>query len=62
MDQSCLGKGPVAGCCEHGSEAFGSIKGKEFCNKLNNYQLLYKDSAPWCQLTMYCENKQYFYM
>jgi len=27
---SCSGQGPVGGCCEHGNETLGSIKGGEF--------------------------------
>jgi hypothetical protein len=27
LDSSGIGKGPVAGCCEHGYEPLGSIKG-----------------------------------
>jgi hypothetical protein len=30
LDASGSGQGPVAGCCEHGSEPSGSIKGGEF--------------------------------
>jgi hypothetical protein len=29
LDSSSLGKGPVAGCCEHGNERSGSTKGEE---------------------------------
>jgi hypothetical protein len=36
----------VAGCCEHGNELLGSIKGGEFIDLLSNYQLVKKDSAP----------------
>jgi hypothetical protein len=30
LDACGLGKGPVAGCCEHGNEPSDSIKGREF--------------------------------
>jgi hypothetical protein len=30
----------VAGSCEHGSETFGSIKGKEFAYQLSDYHIL----------------------
>jgi hypothetical protein len=40
-------QGPVAGCCEHGNEPSGSIKGREFLDKLSDCQLLKKDSAPF---------------
>jgi hypothetical protein len=30
LDTSGPGKGPVVGCCEHGNEHSGSIKGEEF--------------------------------
>jgi hypothetical protein len=29
LDSSGSGQGPVAGCCEHGNELSGSIKGKD---------------------------------
>ena len=34
-------------CCEHGDEPSGSIKGRDFIELLNGYQVLKKDSAPW---------------
>jgi hypothetical protein len=37
----------VAGCCEHGNEPSGSIKGGEFVDYLDDCQLLKKDSTPW---------------
>jgi hypothetical protein len=37
----------MVGCCEHGNEPLGSIKGGEFLDYLSNCQLLKKDSAPW---------------
>jgi hypothetical protein len=30
LDSSGSGCGPVAGCCEHGNEPSGSVKGREF--------------------------------
>jgi hypothetical protein len=36
----------VAGCCEHGNEPSGSIKGGELLDQLSDCQLL-KDYAPW---------------
>jgi hypothetical protein len=30
LDVSGSGQGPVAGPCEHGNEALGSIKGRQF--------------------------------
>jgi hypothetical protein len=30
LDACSSGSGPVAGCCEHGNEPSGSIKGGEF--------------------------------
>jgi hypothetical protein len=30
LDASASGLGPVAGCCEHGNEPSGSIRGEEF--------------------------------
>jgi hypothetical protein len=30
LDSSGSGQGPVAGCCENGTEILGSIKGGEF--------------------------------
>jgi hypothetical protein len=35
----------VAGCCEHGNEPSGSIKGGEFVDQLSDCQLVKKDSA-----------------
>jgi hypothetical protein len=37
----------VAGCCEHGNEPFGAIRGGKLLDYLSNYKLLRKDSAPW---------------
>jgi len=39
----------VAGSCEHGKDLSGSIKGREFLDKLSDIYLLSKDSAPWSQ-------------
>jgi hypothetical protein len=30
VDSSGSGQAPVAGCCEHGNEPLGSVKGGEF--------------------------------
>jgi hypothetical protein len=35
LDSSGSGQGPVAGCCEHGNEPSGSIKGGEFLDQLS---------------------------
>jgi hypothetical protein len=43
----CIKQGQVAGCCEHGNVASGSIEGREFLCKLGDYQLLNKDPAVW---------------
>jgi hypothetical protein len=32
LNASGLGEGPVAGCCERGSEPLGYTKGREFLN------------------------------
>jgi hypothetical protein len=37
----------VAGFYEHRNEISVTIQGGEFLNKLSDYQLLKKDSAPW---------------
>jgi hypothetical protein len=36
LNSSGLGKGPVAGSCEHGNEHLGFIKGREFLDQLND--------------------------
>jgi len=35
------------GCCEHGNEALGSIKGGKFLDHLSDCQLLSNDSWPF---------------
>jgi hypothetical protein len=35
----------VAGPCEHSNKLLGSIKGREFLDKVSDYKFL-KDSAP----------------
>jgi hypothetical protein len=35
----------LAGSCEHGNELLSSIKGEIVLDKLNDYQLLKKDST-----------------
>jgi hypothetical protein len=37
LDSSGSGWRPVAGCCEHGNEPSGSIKGMEFLDQLSDY-------------------------
>jgi hypothetical protein len=37
----------VVGFCEHGNEPSGSIKGREFIDKLYDCKLSKKDSAAW---------------
>jgi len=46
LDTSGSGLGPVAGCCEHGNEPSGSVKGGELLDWLRDCQLLKKDSVP----------------
>jgi hypothetical protein len=36
----------VAGSCEHGCEPSGSVKDGEIYDKVNDYQLIKKDSCP----------------
>jgi hypothetical protein len=36
----------VAGSYKHGNEPLGSVKGREFFDKLSSYLLLKKDFAP----------------
>jgi hypothetical protein len=36
LNSSGSGQGPVAGCCEHGNELPGSIKGGEFLDWLSD--------------------------
>jgi hypothetical protein len=44
LDASSTGWGSVAGCCVHGNERSGSIKGREFLGQLSDYNLLKKES------------------
>jgi hypothetical protein len=37
----------VEGCCEHGNEPSGFIKGGEFLDYLSDYYFLKKVSALW---------------
>lgn len=39
----------LAGCFEHGSGPFGSVKGGEFLDQLSEYWMIKKDSAPQTQ-------------
>jgi hypothetical protein len=48
VDSSDSGQGRVAGCCEHGNEPSGSVKGGVFLDYLSDCWLLKKDSAPCC--------------
>jgi len=36
----CLEQGPLEGCCEQGDEQSGSIKGKEFFDRMSNCWIL----------------------
>ena len=40
MDLSDSEDGKIAECCEHGDEHSGSIKCREFLNKLKNYRVI----------------------
>ena len=40
----------MAGSCEHGIEALGSIEFGEFHEYLRSYQFLNQDAAAWCYL------------
>jgi hypothetical protein len=46
LDISGSGQGPVAGCCEHGDEPSGSVKGAIFLDQLSDCQVLKEDIAP----------------
>jgi hypothetical protein len=37
--QATRNRGQVVGCCEHGNEHSGSIKGEELVDQLSDYQL-----------------------
>jgi hypothetical protein len=37
----------VEGSCDHGNEPLGSIKYWEILEKLNDWQILKKDSTAW---------------
>jgi hypothetical protein len=47
LDRSGPGWGPVEGSCEHGDESSGSLKWWEVPERLHNWQLLRRGSAPW---------------
>ena len=49
LDQAGSGQGQVAGNCECGNEASGSIKCRESLDQLKTSQLLKKDSALWSE-------------
>jgi hypothetical protein len=44
LDSSDSGYGPVLGTYEHDDEPSGSLKGGEFLEHLNGYQLIKKNS------------------
>jgi hypothetical protein len=46
LESSGSEQGQMIVSCEQRNEPLGSIKGGEFLNLLNDYQLLKKDSAP----------------
>jgi hypothetical protein len=46
LNASGSGQGSVVGCCEHGDEPPGSVKGGKFLDKLNDCWLLRKDTSP----------------
>ena len=50
LDCSGSGQRQVASCCECGNELQGSIKYREFLDRLRTCQLLKNDSAPWTHL------------
>jgi hypothetical protein len=50
LDSHTSGQGSTAGVCEHSHEILVSIKGREFLEKLNDDQLLKKDSALWSKI------------
>jgi hypothetical protein len=37
----------MAGSFEHGNESSSSVKGGEFLDRVRNYQIARKNSAPW---------------
>jgi hypothetical protein len=47
LDSSGSRKGPVASFCGQGNEFPYPIKCGKFCDQLNNYRLLNKNSVPW---------------
>jgi hypothetical protein len=47
MDSSDSELWAGAGSCEHSKEYSASVKGVQFINQLNNFQLLKKNSAPF---------------
>jgi hypothetical protein len=44
----------MTGSCDHGDEPLYSIKGGEFLDSLNDYQLSETDSAPCSEVPMTC--------
>ena len=51
LNLSGLGRGQVAGCCEHENEPLGFIQCREFFDWLRVSKLLKKFSAPFSLLT-----------
>jgi hypothetical protein len=47
LDASYSDQKPLADCCEHGNEALGFIKSREFIDQMSDYQLLKKGSSLW---------------
>jgi len=37
LDSTAWGQGPVAGCCEHGSESLVSTQREKFIDKISEY-------------------------
>ena len=54
LNLSVLGRGQVAGCCEHENEPFGFIQCREFFEWLRVSKLPKKFSAPFTLLTFCC--------
>jgi hypothetical protein len=46
LDSSGSGYGPVVDFSEHGAEHSGSIEDREFLDRLSDYQVFNKESAP----------------
>jgi hypothetical protein len=46
LDVPGSGFGPMAGCCKHGSEPPGCVRGWRFLDKSSDYELFKRGSAP----------------